>query len=243
MVGSARLMPRPRATMTMARPSAAHGPSLKLRGRREDRVDAARVAEGETVGSAGDGELVGWRRRELLDRAGDRRESEEPGPGVKWVGSGRRSQDGRLEEDQGAGLGGAQGEEGRHGDSGGELGGVVLAGGAAKAWGLGRRRKACMRDERSDEGEGLVGEDGEGRLCRGSDPLGAGAAEEVWVVDARVAMGELGRAHEAGDVGGHEEMAGHRRQDAVEGRIVPPGRNLVELSGSRRCGPFVNVFE
>ena len=62
----------------------------------------------------------------------------------------------------------------------------------------------------ADEGEGLIGEDDEGRLCRGGDPLGAGAAEEVGVIDARVAMGELGRADQAGDIVGDEEMAGHR---------------------------------
>lgn len=58
-------------------------PGLDLRLGCEDRVDAAGVAEAETVGSAGDGELLGRRRKELLDRAGDMRETEKFGPGLE----------------------------------------------------------------------------------------------------------------------------------------------------------------
>jgi hypothetical protein len=51
---------------------------------------------------------------------------------------------------------------------------------------------------------------------------GAIAADEFGVLDARVEVGELGRAEEAGDIVGDKEIASHCKQDACEGRMGTP---------------------
>ena len=107
--------------MTMARPSAARNQVATSDRDAKTESMPRGGEEGETVGSAGDGELVGPGRGELTDRAGDRGEAEQFGPGFEEIDAGRGNQGGGLEEEEGAGHREAQGEEGGEVDAGSGL--------------------------------------------------------------------------------------------------------------------------